>query len=119
MERNAKRTSSVPQTVIVRMNDRLEWPEDLTYPWERYNLDLKAIGGNFSIDVIEDFTDSVLRQPFIFIDLEKLEAEKERARMINRTNPTHIIDDILRSLVNACITSLRKLYIPFFYFPIS
>ena len=91
------------------MNERIEWPDTSSYPWERHNFDLNEIGPDFSVEVIETFTESILSQPLIIIDLEKLEAEKERSRAINRTNPTHIIDDVLRSLVNTCITSLRNL----------
>ncbi|EUB59530.1 Ras-related GTP-binding protein D [Echinococcus granulosus] len=108
IERNAKRTPSIPSSVLDRMNERFEWPDASNYPWERHNLDLIGTESNYPIGTIEAFIDSVLQQPLIFIDMTRVKAEKEKSRAINKANPIHALDDVLRSLVNACVASLSS-----------
>lgn len=104
--RNSERKDSVPDHVITRMNARFEWPDASVSPWERYNLDLTFSGSDTIIETIEDFTESVLEQPLVFIDWERLAAEKDKSREINKSNAVHALDVVLRSLVKACIDSL-------------
>lgn len=90
------------------MNERFEWPDSSSYSWERHNLDLIGTETSCPVGTIEAFIDSVLQQPLIFIDMKMLGAEKEKSRVINKTNPIHALDGVLRSLVNTCVTSLCK-----------
>ncbi|CDS43439.1 rab6 interacting protein 2 [Echinococcus multilocularis] len=108
IERNSKRTPSIPSSVLDRMNERFEWPDASNYPWERHNLDLIGTESNYQIGTIEAFIDSVLQQPLILIDMTRVKAEKEKSRAINKANPIHALDDVLRSLVNACVASLSS-----------
>ncbi|KAM7533584.1 hypothetical protein Aperf_G00000125462 [Anoplocephala perfoliata] len=103
LKRNSERKDSVPDHVITRMNARFEWPDA---PWERYNLDLGVLDSDAIVEIVEEFTRSVLKQPLVFIDWEELKAEKARSREINKSNPVHALDGVLRSLVKACISSL-------------
>ncbi|KAM3182713.1 hypothetical protein ACTXT7_011780 [Hymenolepis weldensis] len=106
IKRNAERVTSVPESIIHRMNFRFEWPDAAISPWERYNLELGGSISDVIVEEIEKFVEFVLKQPLVFIDWEKLEAERNKSREINRMNPIHVIDDVLRSLVNACVISL-------------
>lgn len=107
IKRNAERVASVPENIIHRMNSRFEWPNAAISPWERYNLELDGSISDI-VEEIEKFVEFVLKQPLVFIDWEKLEAERNKSREINRMNPVHVIDDVLRSLVNACVNSLSR-----------
>ncbi|VDO05082.1 unnamed protein product [Rodentolepis nana] len=108
IKRNAERSSSVPESTIHRMNSRFQWPNAAIYPWERHNLELSSPMSDSIVEEIEGFVQSVLEQPLVFIDWEKLEAEKSMSREANKMNPIHFIDDVLRSLVNACVNSLSR-----------
>ncbi len=63
------------------------------------------------VEEIENFIDMTMKKPLVFIDLKALEYEKQKDREITKSNPTHAMDDVLRSLVNACISSLCKYFI--------
>ncbi|KAL5965906.1 hypothetical protein TSMEX_006349 [Taenia solium] len=91
------------------MNKRFEWPDSSNYSWERHNLDLIGMETGCPVGTVEAFIESVLQQPLIFVDIKMLEAEKENSRIINKTSPIHALDDVLRTLVNTCITSLCRL----------
>nr|CDS26637.1 l seryl trna(sec) kinase [Hymenolepis microstoma] len=108
IRRNAERVSSVPEGIIHRMNSRFQWPCATISPWERYSLVLSSSMSDAIVEEVEGFVESVLKQPLIFIDWEKLEAERNMSREANKMNPLHIVDDVLRSLVNACINSLSR-----------
>ncbi|VDL60614.1 unnamed protein product [Hymenolepis diminuta] len=112
IKRNTERVASVPESIIHRMNSRFEWPNAAISPWERYNLELDGSISDIIVEEIEKFVEFVLKQPLVFIDWEKLEAERNKSREINRMNPIHVIDDVLRSLVNACVNSLTELLGP-------
>ncbi|VDD74647.1 unnamed protein product [Mesocestoides corti] len=113
-KRNATRDCRVPESVIKRMDSLFEWPDAESHPWERHNLDLSEVETSSFVDAIEDFTDFVLQKPLLFIDTQITEEEKQQARHVTKSNPVHVMDDILRSLVNSCISSLppkeKKLY---------
>ncbi|KAL5103894.1 hypothetical protein TcWFU_004513 [Taenia crassiceps] len=106
IERNAKRTPFIPSSVLDRMNECFEWPDSSRYSWERNNLNMSGMETGCPVGVIEAFIDSVFQQPSIIIDTKILEAGKERSRVINKTNPIHVLDEVLRSLVNSCVSSL-------------
>ncbi|VDM32857.1 unnamed protein product [Hydatigera taeniaeformis] len=70
--------------------------------------DLTGMESDSPVGNFEAFVDSVLQQPLSFVDIERLKVEKEKSRAVNKSNPTHALDDVLRSLVNNCFASLSS-----------
>lgn len=111
IQRNLDRgTQQVPLDVIQRMNGRLEWPDGKTHPWEQSNLELDVTYDFPDIGAVEQFVQSILDRPLIFIDLKAIEEEREKSRTKNINNSVHAMDEVLRTLVGVCISSLRKFF---------
>ncbi|XP_033757140.1 L-seryl-tRNA(Sec) kinase-like [Pecten maximus] len=102
-ERNSKRqVRRVPDEVISTMATKMEVPDSLEFPWEKYFLILES-SSNFQSQLCD--IDTLVRSAMLDPPRSLLDdsAERGESRQICSVNQLHQADQVLRKLVSARI----------------
>ncbi|KAA3675006.1 O-phosphoseryl-tRNA(Sec) kinase, partial [Paragonimus westermani] len=101
LSRNSHRSKSVPDHIIIQMEQKIEWPNPQINRWEKHTvmLDYSSLLTPSHLQMILESITVAMQEPFSYAEettrLERSDADRE----INAQSLIHGLDAVLRSTV--------------------